>query len=89
MTNKLIKFYKGYILNELHTHLTSKGTIITIDELDKLLKEFAGFYKQASCSMMTVEELQELIVWSFNFGDLNGIYLNYPDNEYKPIYDKL
>ena len=82
-TNKLIKFYKGYVLPTLHTHLIGKGTIITIDELDCILKEFAGYYKQSSCSLMTVDELQELIVWSFNFGDMNGIFMNYKDNDFE------
>jgi hypothetical protein len=38
---------------------------------------------------MTTEELNELITDAFDLGDSVGIHLNYPNNEYKPIYDKL
>ena len=37
---------------------------------------------------MTTDELNELITDAFDFGDQVGIYLNYPDNEYTPVYDE-
>ena len=87
MTNKLIKFYKGYLLVQLHNHLTKEKNILSICELDEMLKEHAGFEKEASCSDMTIDELQELISWSFDFGDHNGLFLNYPNNEWGKISD--
>ena len=81
MSAKLIKFYKGHILDKLHTHLVQNGTIISIDELDTLLKSISGLNK--STTKMTTDELNELIVDAFDFGDSVGIYLNFPDNEFE------
>ena len=86
MNKRLIKFYKGVVLEQLHTHLVKNGTMISIDELDVLLKSITGLDK--STTKMTTEELNELITDAFDLGDSVGIHLNYPDNEYKPIYDK-
>jgi hypothetical protein len=36
---------------------------------------------------MTTEELNELITDAFDLGDSVGIHLNYPDNEYVPVYE--
>ena len=87
MNKKLIIFFKGEVLVKLHRHLNNKGNILSIDEVDKMLKVHAGFDKNKSCKDMTINELQELITWSFDFGDHNGIHLNYPDNEWTKIYD--
>ena len=81
MNKKLIKFYKGVVLDKLHTHLVQNGTIISIDELDTLLKSISGLDK--STTKMTTDELNELIVDAFDFGDSVGIYLNFPDNEFE------
>jgi len=86
MNKRLIKFYKGVVLEQLHTHLIKNGTIISIDELDVLLKSITGLDK--STTKMTTEELNELITDAFDLGDSVGIHLNYPDNEYKPVYDE-
>ena len=81
MNKRLIKFYKGVVLDKLHTHLVQNGTIISIDELDTLLKSISGLDK--STTKMTTDELNELIVDAFDFGDSVGIYLNFPDNEFE------
>jgi hypothetical protein len=86
MNKRLIKFYKGVVLEQLHTHLVKNGTMISIDELDVLLKSITGLDK--STTKMTTEELNELITDAFDLGDSVGIHLNYPDNEYKPVYDE-
>lgn len=86
MSAKLIKFYKGHILDKLHTHLVKNGTIISIDELDTLLKSISGLDK--STTKMTTDELNELIVDAFDFSDSVGLFLNYPNNEWDKIYDK-
>jgi len=81
MNKKLIKFYKGVVLEQLHTHLVKNGTIISIDELDVLLKSITGLDK--STTKMTTDELNELITDAFDLGDSVGIHLNYPDNEFE------
>jgi len=85
MNKRLIKFYKGVVLEQLHTHLVKNGTIMSIDELDVLLKSITGLDK--STTKMTTEELNELITDAFDLGDSVGIHLNYPDNEYVPVYE--
>ena len=85
MNKRLIKFYKGVVLEQLHTHLVKNGTIISIDELDVLLKSITGLDK--STTKMTTDELNELITDAFDLGDSVGIHLNYPDNEYVPVYE--
>jgi len=84
-TKKLIKYYKGYILVQLHDHIVKSGTIMSICELDNLIKHISELDK--STTEMTIDELNELVVNAFDLGDSVGIHLNYPDNEYKPIYD--
>jgi len=86
MNKRLIKFYKGVVLEQLHTHLVKNGTMISIDELDVLLKSITGLDK--STTKMSTDELNELITDAFDLGDSVGIHLNYPDNEYKPVYDE-
>lgn len=86
MNKRLIKFYKGVVLEKLHTHLVKTGTMISIDELDNLVKSISGLNK--STTKMTTDELNELIVDAFDLGDQVGIYLNFPDNEYTPVYDE-
>jgi len=85
MNKRLIKFYKGVVLEQLHTHLVKNGTMISIDELDVLLKSITGLDK--STTKMTTEELNELITDAFELGDSVGIHLNYPNNEYVPVYE--
>lgn len=86
MSAKLIKFYKGHILDKLHTHLVQNGTMISIDDLDTLLKSISGLNK--STTKMSTDELNELIVDAFDFSDNVGLFLNYPNNEWDKIYDK-
>ena len=85
MNKRLIKFYKGVVLEQLHTHLVKNGTMISIEELDVLLKSITGLDK--STTKMTTEELNELITDAFELGDSVGIHLNYPNNEYVPVYE--
>jgi hypothetical protein len=84
---KLIIFYKSYVLTHIHKRLVELNNIKSIDEVDEILKYHAGFNTQASCKEMTKEDLQELIAWSFQFGDELGLKLNYKDNEWQKIYD--
>jgi hypothetical protein len=81
MNKRLIKFYKGICLEKIHTRLIELRDSKTINEVDKFLKEYAGFNPNVSTLDMTSDELNELIVWSFAFGDEIGIHLNFLDND--------
>lgn len=81
MNKRLITFYKAICLHKIHARLIELRCLITIDELDKVLKEYAGFNANISTKDMTSDELNELIIWSFGYGDEIGIHLNFLDNE--------
>jgi hypothetical protein len=81
MNKRLIKFYKGICLEKIHTRLIELRDSKTIDEVDKFLKEYAGFNPNVSTLDMTSDELNELIINSFQFGDSIGVYINFLDNE--------
>jgi hypothetical protein len=52
-----------------------------------MLKVYAGFNLGVSCKDMTADELNELIVWSFAFGENIGLKLNFRNNEYENLYN--
>jgi hypothetical protein len=81
MSSKLIKFYKGICLRKIHERLEDQGNLKSIELLDKELKEYAGFNREISTKDMTSDEINELIVWCFAYGDEIGIHLNFLDNE--------
>jgi len=81
MSQRLIKFYKSICVKKIHTRLIELRDTKTIEEVDKFLKEYAGFNKNISTKDMSSDDLNELIVWSFAFGDEIGIHLNFLDNE--------
>jgi hypothetical protein len=81
MSAKLIKFYKGICVKKIHERLIELRSSKTIAEVDKELKEYAGFNREISTKDMTSDEINELIVWSFAYGDEIGIHLNFLDNE--------
>lgn len=81
MSAKLIKFYKGICLRKIHERLEELGSLKSIELLDKELKEYAGFNREISTKDMTSDEINELIVWCFAYGDEIGIHLNFLDNE--------
>ena len=81
MSSKLIKFYKGICLRKIHEKLEEQGILKSIELLDKELKEYAGFNCEISTKDMTSDEINELIISSFQFGDSIGVYINFLDNE--------
>lgn len=81
MSQRLIKFYKAICVKKIHTRLIELRDTKTIEEVDKFLKEYAGFNKNISTLDMSQDELNELIVWCFAFGDEIGIHLNFLDND--------
>lgn len=87
MSNRLIKFYKAICLQKIHTRLIELRSSKTIKEVDKELKEYAGFNANVSTKDMTQDDLNELIVWCFAYGDEIGIHLNFLDNECDFIRD--
>ena len=76
-TKNYIKFYKGYILGEIHEIF--KAMDYTKNETDKMLKKYAQVEK--SCAKMDYEEMMELIYWSFQFGDMLGLNLDFKSYE--------
>ena len=87
MSAKLIKFYKGICLRKIHERLEEQGSLKSIESLDKELKEYAGFNREISTKDMTSDEINELIIWCFAYGDEIGIHLNFLDNECDFIRD--
>ena len=75
-----IKFYKSFILISIHSELNKRGCF-SLDEVDQVLKSCADLDGK-SCKDMTWEEINELIVCAFDFGDSIGIHLNFPNNEF-------
>lgn len=76
-THNYIKFYKGYLLEQIHKELI-KHDAYSKKEVDQVLKRFAGIEK--SCCEMDYYEINELIVWAMQFGDAIGINLDFKDN---------
>lgn len=73
-TKKYIRFYKGYLLQQVHNELR-KNNAYSLKEVDALLKYHAQVLK--SCSKMDYFEIMELIVWTFIFGDKIGLNLDF------------
>ena len=71
MSQPLIKFYKGVVLEQIHTKLVADGTVVSIDEVDELLKSHAD--SVGSCSDMSKEELKDLVEWSKQFAASIGL----------------
>lgn len=88
MSKNLIKFYKGIVLPKIHSKLCESGAF-SVDEVDNLLKSHVGFNLDLSCSEMTSDELNELIIWSFDFGDSIGVHINFLDNDYENVYKEV
>lgn len=86
MNKRLIKLYKGVFLEDLHTFITQKGTVMSKCELDNLMKYRCDLNK--STTKMSTEELTQLAYECIDFGDSIGCKLNFPDNEYTPVYDE-
>ena len=86
-TAKLIKLYKGVYLSEIYKHLQVIGTELSIKEVDKEIKEAAHFpYESCADERVTIEDMQNLIIWAFVYGDSIGIHLDYLPSE---MDDKL
>jgi hypothetical protein len=81
MANKrLIKFYKGYLLENIYKAVRNDLNIEKND-LNVWIKTKI-LNSDISCNEMTNDQLYEIIYFCFNFGDKLDIYLNFPDNEF-------
>jgi hypothetical protein len=76
-TKNYIIFYKGYVLTEIVKRLNTFD-YFSRDEVDNALKHHAGIEK--SCKEMDYFDINELIIWSFQFGDKIGLNLNFKDD---------
>lgn len=85
-TSKLIKFYKGVVLQEIYKSLKASGNYRTIPDLDKEIKINADF-PHKSCKDASLEDMQNLILWAFVYVDLLetmyeiSINVDYPEDE--------
>jgi hypothetical protein len=79
MSAKLIKFYKGIVLNKLHSHVNKETVTFTIGELDIFLKDYADV--KGSSTKMTLEELKGLVEWSLYFANTVGLKIDYPQDK--------
>ena len=78
-SKKLQKFYKGVILQKIHSYLNKDLTSYTINELDIFLKDYAD--TQKSTVNMTLDELKLLCEWSLYFANTIGLKIDYPKDE--------
>ncbi len=67
-----IKFYKGVILIKIHDKLTADGTLMSIDELDYFLKDYADL-RNESCSDLNKFQMQQLKEYSKQFACTIGM----------------
>jgi len=87
--NRFIKLYKGVFLVEIKErldHLNQEGIIdykLSAEEVDQIIKIKSGFDPSFSCKEMDYNDLMELSINCFAFGDLIGISLNFPNNEFQ------
>lgn len=81
--SKLIKFYKGVCLEQIYNHMVDvNGSTMSKSEVDQEIKINAGFpYESCAEPEVQIEDLQNLIVWAFVYGDEQGIFIDYPPDE--------
>ncbi len=79
-SSKLIKFYKGIIVAQVQKKMVQDGALVSAEEVDTLLKKYAD-YDFTSTKEMTMEQLQELVEWSFQFAKTIGLEIDYPPDE--------
>lgn len=80
--NKLIKFYKGVCIQQIYDYMRSEGKAMSKRNIDKEIKINAGFpYSSCADVRTTIEDLQNLIVHAFVYGDAIGVTVDYPADE--------
>ena len=76
---RLIKFYKGVVLQKIHTHVNKDGATMSIDQLDMFLKDYSEL--SGSTLKMTLEEMKTLVEWSLYFANTIGCKVDYPTDK--------
>jgi hypothetical protein len=79
MSNKLIKFYKGVVLQKIHTQIVTDGATMSIQDVDVFLKDYAEV--DGSTTKMNKEQLKTLVEWSLYFGHQIGCLVDYPQDK--------
>lgn len=80
MTSKQIKFIKGYLYREIAFYF--ELPIYTIDNEIKRRFEFEKLSEQDE------ETFFDVSIYCFMLGDMIGLNLNFPNNEWYKTYDK-
>ncbi len=58
------------------------GSTMTKTEVDQEIKINAQFpYGSCAAPQVQTEDLQNLIVWAFVYGDQQGVFIDYPPDE--------
>lgn len=78
-SKKLIKFYKGCVVEPIQKKIIKDGTPISMEEVDTLIKSRADI--DMSCIQMSNDELGAVIREGFLFGDEIGLKLDFPPDE--------
>lgn len=68
-TSKLIKFYKGVVIQQIYKAMKANAHYMTVDGIDKEIKINADF-PHKSCNDASLEDMQNLVYWSFVYVDL-------------------
>ena len=69
-------------LEQIYAHMVDSGTTMTKKEVDIEIKFNAGFpFDSCAHKDVTTDDLGNLIVWAFLYGDTQGIFINYPEDE--------
>lgn len=77
-SKRLITFYKSKVLEPLYKRLKEQDKDYIQEGVDRWLKRTA-IGKEISCTEMTIDELQSVIVEGFQLGDKIGLHLDYPE----------
>jgi hypothetical protein len=79
MSKAMIKLYKGVFLVRLQSKLIKDGAIVSIDEVDALVKKRADL--EGSTKQMNQEDLHGLCLECISFGEEIGLKLSFPDDK--------
>ena len=81
-TSKLIKVYKGVYLKAICDKMWADGSTLTVKEIDAEIKLAAGFtFDSCTNPNVDIEDMQNLIIWAFQYGDQIGIFLDHLPSE--------
>ena len=82
---RLIRFYKGIVVDQIYKHLNRDNLVMTFEQVDSFLKSHAKI--DMSSIQMSNEELHHVILKSFEIADAIGLELDYPQDEKDKLLD--